>query len=88
MKSALLQITHGETAMLKNSIAHANPAQKKAAIADGMLQLGENCTVQTLKVLVGCTDSDLALYGDDARAAAMAKSVTSTVVRVPVNQAA
>lgn len=74
--------------MLTNTIAGATPAQKTAAMAEAMRRLGENCTRQTLKVLIGCTETDMDLYGDDARAQAMARSEVQTRVRVPAAKAA
>lgn len=74
--------------MLKNTIANATPAQKVVAIAEGMRRLGEGCTRADLKILLGCTDDDLERHGDAARAQAMARSETQTVVRVPARRAA
>lgn len=74
--------------MLKNSIAGATPSQKIKAMAEGMRRLGENCTRETLKVLIGCTEADMDRYGDEARAQAMARSEVQTIARVPAAKAA
>ena len=74
--------------MLKDNLFNATRKQKVEAVAEAMIRLEPNATVENIKNLTGITQRDLDDVVDDARAVAYLRQNGKPRISIPAAKAA